>query len=104
MDVSILKMYKQSINFTDTYNRTHYILGKCLWKMFNCDDSLRTTTRQVEIRDVLDAFRGAIAALPQRRDSRADPIFEPHFKLLSIVHRLVLGGKLTVSFFFSASF
>jgi hypothetical protein len=65
--------------------------------MFNCDDSLRTTSKRVEVEDVLDAFRDAIAALPQRRDSRADPIFEPHFKLLSVVHRLVLQEKLTVS-------
>ncbi|KAJ5643647.1 Tetratricopeptide-like helical [Penicillium longicatenatum] len=76
---------------------THYFLGKCLWKMFNCDDSLRTTSKRVEVEDVLDAFRDAIAALPQRRDSRADPIFEPHFKLLSVVHRLVLQEKLTLT-------
>ncbi|KAJ5736030.1 Tetratricopeptide-like helical [Penicillium malachiteum] len=76
---------------------THYFLGKSLWKMFNCDDSLRTTSKPVEVQDVLDAFRNAISALPQRRDSRADPIFEPHFKLLSIVHRLVLGEHLTPS-------
>ncbi|KAJ5541245.1 hypothetical protein N7494_006321 [Penicillium frequentans] len=76
---------------------THYFLGKCLWKMYNCDDSLRTTSRRVEVDDVLDAFRDAIAALPQRRDSRADPIFEPHFKLLSVVHRLVLQEKLTLA-------
>ncbi|KAJ5723451.1 Tetratricopeptide-like helical [Penicillium malachiteum] len=76
---------------------THYFLGKCLWKMFSSDDSLRTSSKRVEVQDVLDAFRDAIAALPQRRDSRADPIFEPHFKLLSIVHRLVLGEHLTPS-------
>ncbi|KAJ5918714.1 Tetratricopeptide-like helical [Penicillium verhagenii] len=76
---------------------THYFLGKCLWKMFNCDDSVRTTSKRVEVDDVLDAFRDAINALPQRRDSRADPIFEPHFKLLSIVHRLVLRENLTIN-------
>ncbi|KAJ5760525.1 Tetratricopeptide-like helical [Penicillium odoratum] len=76
---------------------THYFLGKCLWKMFNCDDSLRTTSKRIEVHDVLDAFRDAISALPQRRDSRAEPIFEPHFKLLSVVHRLVLRGNLTLA-------
>lgn len=48
------------------------------------------------MQDVLDALLDAIAALPQRKDSRADPIFEPHFKLLSVVHRLVLKGYITV--------
>lgn len=47
--------------------------------------------------DVLDAFHDAISSLPKRKDSRADPIFEPHFKLVSIVHKLVLRGDMTVS-------
>jgi hypothetical protein len=47
--------------------------------------------------DVLDAFHDAISSLPKRKDSRADPIFEPHFKLVSVVHKLVLRGDMTVS-------
>ncbi|KAJ5174633.1 Histone transcription regulator 3 [Penicillium canariense] len=74
---------------------THYFIGKCLWKMFSSDDSMRTTSRRVEMQDVLDAFHDAISSLPQRKDSRADPIFEPHFKLLSIVQKLVLRGTMT---------
>ncbi|KAJ5749207.1 uncharacterized protein N7511_010903 [Penicillium nucicola] len=75
--------------------KTHYTLGKCLWKMYNSDDSLRTSPKRVEIQEVLDALFDAINALPQRRDSRSDPIFEPHFKLFSFVHKLVLRGKMT---------
>ncbi|KAJ5293749.1 hypothetical protein PENANT_c002G02060 [Penicillium antarcticum] len=74
---------------------THYTLGKCLWKMYNSDDSLRTSPKRVEMQEVLDALFDAINALPQRRDSRSDPIFEPHFKLFSFVHKLVLRGKMT---------
>jgi hypothetical protein len=51
------------------------------------------------MQDVIDALLDAIVALPQRKDSRSDPIFEPHFKLLSVVHKLVVGGKMTVSAF-----
>lgn len=65
--------------------------------MFNCDDSKRTTSKRIEVQDVVDALLDAIAALPQRKDSRSDPIFEPHFKLLSVVHKLVVSGKMTVS-------
>ncbi|KAF7719747.1 Uncharacterized protein PECH_005692 [Penicillium ucsense] len=68
---------------------THYYIGKCLWKMFTCDETMRTTSKRVELQDVLDAFRDAISALPKRKDSRADPIFEPHFKLVSIVQKMV---------------
>ncbi|QQK41148.1 Tetratricopeptide-like helical [Penicillium digitatum] len=74
---------------------THYTLGKCLWKMFTSDDSLRTTSKKVEVQEVMNAVLDAIAALPQRRDSRSDPIFEPHFKLFSFVHKLVLRGDMT---------
>ncbi|KAI2792835.1 Histone transcription regulator 3 [Penicillium oxalicum] len=74
---------------------THYYIGKCLWKMFSCEDSMRTTSKRVEMHDVLNAFRKAISALPKRKDSRADPIFEPHFKLVSIVHKLVVRGAIT---------
>lgn len=50
------------------------------------------------MQEVINAVLDAIAALPQRRDSRSDPIFEPHFKLFSFVHKLVLRGNMTVSF------
>ena len=59
---------------------------------------MRTTRRKVEMQDVIDALLDSISALPQRRDSRADPIFEPHFKLLSVVHKLVIGGNMAVSY------
>ncbi|CAG7961273.1 unnamed protein product [Penicillium nalgiovense] len=74
---------------------THYTLAKCLWKMFTSDDSLRTTSKRVEMSEVINAVLDAIAALPQRRDSRSDPIFEPHFKLFSFVHKLVARGNMT---------
>ncbi|KAJ5105866.1 Tetratricopeptide-like helical [Penicillium alfredii] len=73
---------------------TQYTLSKCLWKMYSCDDSMRTNSRRVEMQDVLDTLLDAVAALPQRKDSRSDPIFEPHFKLLSVVCKLVLRGDL----------
>lgn len=66
--------------------------------MCSCDESMRTTQRKVEMQDVIDALLDSIAALPQRRDSRADPIFEPHFKLLSVVHKLVVRGDMAVRF------
>lgn len=49
------------------------------------------------MQDVLDALLDAISTLPQKKDSRSDPIFEPHFKLVTVVHKLVLQGILAVS-------
>ncbi|GCB18307.1 histone transcription regulator 3 homolog [Aspergillus awamori] len=76
---------------------THYMRSKCLWKMFSCDESVRGSFRRIEVDVVLDSLLDAIDALPQRKDSRSDPIFEPHYKLVSIVHKLVHRGTLTAA-------
>lgn len=73
------------------------MLGKCLWKMFSCDESVRGSSKRVELDNLLDTLLDAIYSLPQRKDTRSDPIFEPHFKLVSIVHKLVQRGILSVS-------
>jgi len=38
----------------------------------------------------LNAFVNAIKTVPKPRDSRQEPILEPHYKLVSIVHKLVI--------------
>lgn len=72
------------------------MFSKCLWKMFCCDGATRGQRSPVEFDDVLDSLVDAIEALPSKRDSRSDPILEPHFKLVSIVHKLVQRGILKV--------
>lgn len=71
----------------------HYLLGKCLWKMLMNPDS--ASRRKVMVEEVLDTFSDAIENLPERKDSRADHILEPHFKLVSVVHKLVHAKMLT---------
>jgi hypothetical protein len=71
----------------------HYLLGKCLWKMLTHPQA--DSRRKVHIEEVLDAFSEAIECLPERKDSRADHILEPHFKLVSVVHKLVHRNMLT---------
>ncbi|EAW09850.1 putative transcriptional corepressor of histone genes (Hir3) [Aspergillus clavatus NRRL 1] len=73
----------------------HYMLSKCLWKMFSCDDAVRGNSKRISLDDFLDSLLDAIDTLPQRKDSRSDPIFEPHYKLVSIIHKLVERGTLT---------
>lgn len=72
------------------------MLSKCLWKMFSCDDSVRGPFKQLDLDTLLDSLLDAIDALPQRRDSRSEPIFEPHYKLVTVVHKLVRRGALEV--------
>ncbi|KAL9617106.1 MAG: hypothetical protein Q9160_008096 [Pyrenula sp. 1 TL-2023] len=72
----------------------HYLLGKCLWKMYTqpANASLRSVPSAEEI---VASFAEAVNTLPERRDSRAEPVLEPHFKLVSVVHKLVHKGRLT---------
>lgn len=67
--------------------------------MFSCDDSIRGNNKSVEVDSILDSIVDAIDAVPDKRDSRSEPILEPHFKLASIIHKLVSRGTLKVSQF-----
>ena len=69
-----------------------YMLGKCQWKLFHCQGI------QIDFQPALDAFQRAIEHVPEKRDSRhpeRDTILEPHYKLVSIVHKLVHGKFLS---------
>lgn len=75
------------------------MLGKCLWKMHNYSEDVQGRARKVGHVDVLDAFKRAIELLPGRRDSRHPEkqlTLEPHYKLLSTVHKLVQSRRLQV--------
>ncbi|KAK3061230.1 hypothetical protein LTS18_006730, partial [Coniosporium uncinatum] len=65
----------------------YYLLGKCQWKMYENDVS----PPYIEARDVVDSFVRAVEYVPTKRDSRSNkpPTLEPHYKLVSIVHKLV---------------
>ena len=68
-----------------------YMRGKCLsklrWMMGDSNDDL----------EMIDAFTKAVECVPEKRDSRhpeKDPILEPHYKLVSTIHKLVKDGAL----------
>ena len=75
------------------------MLSKCLWKMFSCDDSVRGNYTRVELDDLLDSLHDAVESLPQYKDTRTEPVLEPHIKILSVVHKLVRRGHLSVRSF-----
>jgi hypothetical protein len=69
------------------------MLGKCLWKMYckagdEYDQNVRANKPKME--SVLGAFVNAIKTVPKPRDGRQEPTLEPHYKLVSIVHKLVV--------------
>ncbi len=73
------------------------MLGKCLWKMHNLELAELGDPRNVDISDITEAFVQAIETIPSKRDTRQDPVLEPHYKLVSTVHKLVRRKELTVS-------
>ncbi|RMZ87447.1 hypothetical protein DV736_g5331, partial [Chaetothyriales sp. CBS 134916] len=72
---------------------SHYTLAKCLWKMFKSPENDQALHR-ITISDILTVSIRAIEALP-RKDGRSDPVLEPHIKLISLVHKLVIGKALS---------
>lgn len=66
--------------------------SKCLWKMFNSEERVNRSKRPIEVDDILDSLLDAIDSLPQKKE----PILEPHFKFVSVVHKLVKRGLLEV--------
>lgn len=79
------------------------MLGKCLWKMHNCGEEVRGRARKISHVEALDAFTRAIELLPERRDNRHPErqlTLEPHYKLVSVVHKLVQSRRLRVGYSF----
>ena len=75
------------------------MLGKVLWKMHNYGDNARGNSKHIGYQAVIDTFVRAIESCPNKRDSRhpdKDPILEPHYKLVSVVHKLRISSTITV--------
>ncbi|KAL6245022.1 Histone transcription regulator 3 [Rhinocladiella similis] len=69
---------------------THYTRAKCLWKMFQRPEN----NGRVSAEDVIDGINGALGALPKKEKSN-EPILEPHYKLVSLVHKMVKRGAIS---------
>ena len=81
----------------------HFMLGKCLSKMkMYHDDSSPIPAREARpsSQQVLSSFIRAIELIPdeKRKDSREkrEPVLEPHYKLVSIVHKLLINGHISL--------
>ncbi|KAL8933633.1 MAG: hypothetical protein Q9211_005671 [Gyalolechia sp. 1 TL-2023] len=77
---------------------TWYMLGKCLWKMHNCSDHVLSGHQRIDFEPAMEATKTAIEVLPGRRDSKhpeKDPTLEPHYKLVSVIHKLVSSRRLS---------
>jgi hypothetical protein len=75
------------------------MLGKCLWKV-HCYGAVEGNLNAGNHwQDPIDAFEKAMECVPTKRDNRhpdKDPILEPHYKLVAIVHKLVERKEIDV--------
>ena len=82
-------------------NSLSYNLGKVLWKMWEYSDKMPANSKKVHYRLPIDAFIRAMKTCPDKRDSRhpeKDLILEPHYKLVSVVHKLVRRKWISVCY------
>jgi hypothetical protein len=77
--------------------KTPYMYAKCLWKMFQkpveqLDHKDRASKPIVD--DVIAALERTVQVVVAQQKPRQDPILEPHYKILSVIHKLVMRGQL----------
>lgn len=75
-----------------------YMLAKCYWKMYQTPPArLDVTDRRAPVTAdlVLRALRWAVEAATHARRSRTgEPVFEPYYKMVSVLHKLVSRGDM----------
>lgn len=92
-------LYKRAIQGHPNKWWNHYMLGKCSWKMwaatkreaiYNASLGMLPppTRAHPAWEDVTDAIITAVETLPDKKGRSGEPVLEPHYKLVSIVHKL----------------
>ncbi|KAH7400650.1 hypothetical protein DE146DRAFT_693074 [Phaeosphaeria sp. MPI-PUGE-AT-0046c] len=77
----------------------HYMLGKCSWKMWTANKREAMYNASLGMLqpparnhptwdDVTDAIITAVETLPDKKGRSGEPVLEPHYKLVSVVHKL----------------
>lgn len=72
------------------------MIGKCLWKLLIAESNHNRPKALQMKRDMIKSFTRAIECLPNKKDGKREPILEPHYKLVSVVHKLVMKGQISV--------
>ncbi|CAJ2512664.1 Uu.00g007830.m01.CDS01 [Anthostomella pinea] len=93
------RLFRKAMEVKPTQWKNSYMYAKCIWKMYQKpltslghQDRRDRPTVQVVI-NTLERAVEVVSALPKPRGSQ-DPILEPHYKIVSIVHKLVGVGDL----------
>lgn len=75
------------------------MLAKCYWKMYQTPEEKldhKDVRTKVSMGLLLSTLKKAVEVAYSARKSRSsEPIFEPHYKIVSILHKLVMRKELT---------
>ncbi|XWW96159.1 hypothetical protein V2A60_004131 [Cordyceps javanica] len=95
------KLYKMAIERKPGNWKNHYMLAKCYWKLFRNPEELpegQESKTRITTDMILDALRKATAAAYKPRKSKSsEPILEPHYKIVSILHKMVIAQDITAA-------
>lgn len=93
-------LFKRAMNGRPKDWKNPYMLSKCLWKMYQKPmETLRDKDRNARptaqaIVATLEKAIEVVMLLPKPR-SGSDPILEPHYKIVSVLHKLVNREDMT---------
>lgn len=95
-------LFKRALPGRPDQWQLHYMIGKCLWKMHSASDAVRRNGQPPSGVQVLQAFVRALDLLPEKdrketKDSKKEPVLEPHYKLATIVHKLFTRGSIDLN-------
>ncbi|KAF2153397.1 hypothetical protein K461DRAFT_267974 [Myriangium duriaei CBS 260.36] len=80
-------LYQRAIAGNPKRWSLHYMLGKCLWKLYM--SSLAWARPYCDPALIITAFHKAIELLPREKKDKKEPVLEPHYKIVSTVHKLM---------------
>ncbi|KAH6610032.1 histone transcription regulator 3 [Trichoderma cornu-damae] len=92
------KLFRMAMERKPGNWKNPYMLAKCYWKMYQTPDEeldSKDKATKIGVNTVLKALKDAVNVAYNARKSRnSDPILEPHYKIVSIAHKLVVRGDL----------
>jgi hypothetical protein len=91
-------LFRRSLAERPSHWLSHYMLGKCLWKMWEHADEEpdpRARASKPTIPEIVESLERACSTCPKPRDSRVEPTLEPHYKIVSVLNKLVSLAEIT---------
>ncbi|KAI1774858.1 hypothetical protein F4818DRAFT_416964 [Hypoxylon cercidicola] len=93
------RLFKKAMEVKPKQWQNPYMVAKCIWKMYKTPPTSlghRDRRDRPSLQAVISALEKAVevvSALPKPRHGQ-DPILEPHYKIVSIMHKLVMRGDI----------